>query len=75
MASNGKYEIEDGVPLPPSTRRKYPFGEMLPGQSVVIPATEALRARNAAHERGRRSSMRFATKTMDDGSIRIWRVE
>lgn len=36
-------ELEEGVPVPPVSRRKYPFHKMKPGHSFEVETTRAMR--------------------------------
>lgn len=75
---NNEYKIEENVPMPKS-RKRYPFGAMKKGQSVVIPCDgplshDAVVARSCAANHGRRKNMKFTSRSCK-GGIRIWRVQ
>jgi len=62
--------IEKGVPIP----GRFPFGQMEVGDSFVI-TTKRSTAAVAARRYGDKHKMKFVTRKMDNGAIRIWRVE
>jgi hypothetical protein len=69
-------QIEPGIPVPTS-RTKYPFGEMLPGDSILfIDGKLAASARVAAlrfskiHQKG----WQFRMRKVSDG-WRLWRID
>ncbi len=76
------YEIEKNVPLSASQQGGivYPFREMQPGDSFLVPAEKA-RAddkymsspRRAALIWGKRNNVKLVTRRVD-GGLRIWRV-
>jgi hypothetical protein len=80
------YEIEKGVALPPvpqSFTRKYPFPDMEPGDSFLIPAKNGERqrlrqrircaARRFAARRTMPDGVRFTTRAVE-GGVRCWRI-
>lgn len=75
------FEIEKGVPAPGSdgfpNRSKYPFGKMDAGESIVVKGDEKTlrRASEAATMYGRRNGKIFTCRTIEKGTMRIWRVE
>ncbi len=74
-----EYKIEKNVPLP-TPSHKYPFASMEVGDSFLVTDDPTNRVRSAAQAykayRGRRQEViRFKTKTMEDKSIRVWRIE
>lgn len=69
------YAIEKGVPPPEQiSKAKYPFPEMEVGDSFVAPQSDIDKVRFAAGQMARRKGMKFATRRMDDGTYRIWRL-
>jgi len=71
------YKIEKSVPIPDpyEQRRKYPFSDMAPGDSFVVPKEKA----NAAQAIGRRfverhrPDMQVVQRTEPDGKgVRVW---
>lgn len=80
------YKIQTGVPLPPrrTAQRftKYPFADMLVGDSFLVPKTEAkgdlkkLMSRISAASAGAKQALgfKFALRKMPDG-VRIWRTQ
>jgi|TARA_R110000751_G_scaffold92759_1_gene181412 hypothetical protein len=67
-------EIEQNVAVPTSTRaRKYPFLEMVPGESIFYPQEKVNgRAYRAAKSTGTRHGQTFVARKEGTG-IRIWR--
>ena len=72
--------IDKTIPLPAINRRvgqgaKYPFWDMVPGDSVFFPnepkGGASIQA-TAARMYGARSNMRFIARSVD-GGVRIWR--
>ena len=55
-------------------KSKYPFPEMVVGDSVLIPEAQAQAARLSAGKFGRMYNMTFVSRKAEDGSVRIWRV-
>lgn len=78
------YTIETGIPLPENTgrKRKYPFREMLVGNSFFVPCAsydECRRVQTSIHGNVRRfKPKRFTSEVYNDEGkrgVRIWRVE
>lgn len=73
-----KYQIEKNVPLP--KRRKYPFPEMVAGDSFFVPASvkevDKIRRRVSVVANGhhKNSRKRFTLRKVE-GGIRVWRVK
>lgn len=76
------YEIEDGIPLPPHTRReiRYPFPELEVGQSFLVPWPDGRQPQSFANQIssratqwGRRLGRVFRTRSSREG-VRVWRV-
>ena len=78
-SDDGVYRIDKGIPLARQMRpaRRYPFAEMMPGDSFLVPREGdgfKRRARNATTYTfwwGRKNGRRFATRTSAEG-LRIW---
>jgi hypothetical protein len=80
------YKIQMDIPMPPrgSAQRlmKYPFAEMLVGESFLVPKAESkgdlkkLMSRVGAAAAGAKKALgfKFAVRKMPDG-VRIWRVQ
>jgi hypothetical protein len=74
--------IDKGIPVPPLRMRhsKYPWAEMVVGDSFFIEAAAAdLKARAANLSRGATSAgkqlgRRFTVRKAD-GGVRVWRIE
>lgn len=65
-------QVEPNIPIP----KRYPFAQMKPGDSFVIPKhVQRGTVLVAAMRYGRAHGCRFITRTMPDGSVRCWRVE
>lgn len=72
------YEIEHNVPVPPAAPGKkgaYPFASMDVGDSFVVEKARAKAAHNYARTWGKRHNKAFTVRTLQDGSLRIWRTE
>jgi hypothetical protein len=61
--------IDKDVPLPP--RKRYPFREMTPGDSVVATGKSA---RALAQVWTRRTGWQFTFRRIDADSVRVWRI-
>ena len=83
------FKIEKDVPMSPAADRGrppiYPFGQMEIGDSFAIPADadgyssgvngqRRHKVRIAASAYGKAHGLRFATRMLPDGSVRIWRT-
>lgn len=72
------YELDSGIPVPKVVAQaRYPFGKMKPGDSFVIKEEDRVRVSVAASQYARRSPLKikFATRKMEDGTVRIWRTK
>ncbi len=75
-------QIDKNVPLPPARGRKYPFADMLPGDSAFFPGEHKrdkqhpafMSARNYVKRKGWRMVARSVVEAGVKG-IRIWRME
>jgi hypothetical protein len=73
------FKIEKKIPVPTDLRkkRKYPFREMMPGDSIFVNSdTPKHKVYSAAEAYGRAQHprWRFAVRMEGDG-VRCWRVE
>lgn len=70
------FEIEKFIPIPAGycMARKYPFGEMEVGDSVLFSVDEMKRARSYSHSFGLRHGRKFTTRKVDGGMM-IWRIK
>lgn len=86
MGDKFEYSIDKDIPVPNwVSSRSYPFADMKVGDSFeAVPAGEqhdlsrkALRERvsSAAHRYGRRFGRSFRVLTLEDKSVRCWRIE
>lgn len=73
--------IEKNVALPPrrnplSTGRPriYPFDIMDVGDSFAVPMKKKNAVATTANRYGKNNNMKFTTRVMDNGTIRVWRV-
>lgn len=82
-AKSPRFKVESGVPVPPPRYQAglYPFLDMLPGQSFLVPTTGVLdvkrmaaRVGSAARKFGKDNKCRFIVRTVENG-IRCWRYE
>lgn len=72
--SSGGYVIEKGVPYEQHTSHKYPFAQMEPGDSFLVPqGVSQNRASAAAVNYGKRTGKVFRTKKTVEG-VRVWRI-
>lgn len=80
------YIVEEGIPMPNAESRfnteiptkVYPFQEMRVGDSFLCPAIKRPSAISyAAKAFGKRRGMIFTVKfrVMEDGNLRVWRVQ
>ena len=76
------YEIEDNIPLPkakgkPAREETIIFRQLQVGQSFVLaPRQEYPRTIfNCLYQEARRSNKKLAIRSLEDGSIRIWRTK
>jgi hypothetical protein len=76
-------KIEKHIPVPPkqtghsSRPSKYPFDEMVIGDSVFVPAILIKGARTAASTLAKKHGWKFTTRKLEEGGqkgVRIWRV-
>jgi hypothetical protein len=69
------YAVEEGVPIPaPKPKRsKYPFGSMLPDQSVEIPG-KSYAAIIGVLRKHKLLGKRFSVRKSKEG-YRVWRLE
>lgn len=72
------FTIEKNVPLP-SKATKTGFSatlrEMAVGDSVHVPSEKVNSCRQLAYQMHNRSKSRFTLRTLEDGSIRLWRIK
>lgn len=71
------YAIEDNVPLPPLTKGhppKYPFRDLLVGQSFFVPQGDRKTLAVLASRNGKSLNATFTVRQID-GGIRVWRVK
>lgn len=70
-------KVERGVKMPTINRNKkskYPWGDMKPGDSFLVPAENRKTVASLATTAGKRYKMKFATRQVEDGALRVWRV-
>ena len=75
---NGSFKIEKGVPFNgmKGVRLFWPFADMKPGDSFLVPCHSAQDARSAMCWWGRRHNQKFGSRKMPDGeNVRVWRLE
>jgi hypothetical protein len=68
--------IDKGVPVPPSSGTKYPFGDMEDGDSFLVPVEDKINVLNSARQwiRRNRDDLRIVSRTLEEG-VRIWFVK
>lgn len=65
-------KVEQNIPMPGI----FPFSQMQIGDSFLIPAhIKRSTASVAARRYAQKHNVKFVSRKMDDGAIRIWRVE
>lgn len=80
-----EFVIENDLPIPPAARGK-PKGDITsplhkiirqlePGQSVKVPKEHHRSARTYVTRTQKDTGRRFTTRTIEDGAIRVWRIE
>ena len=62
-------EIEKGIPIQPSHKSKFPFGQMEVGDSFLCEMTP----RAASYAYGKAHGMKFTTHKTPEG-FRCWRI-
>lgn len=69
-------QIEKDVPLIRARRKacKYPFADMVVGDSFFVANTTAATINVATYRAAKIYGFRFAVRTVD-GGVRVWRVE
>jgi hypothetical protein len=72
MKEKQEMKIEKGIPMP----HAYPFAQMEVGDSFVLPTNiKRVTAWIAAKRYADKHNVEFATRTTEDGSIRLWRIK
>jgi hypothetical protein len=72
--------IQKGVPIPPElflVRRRFPFPDMQPGDSLLFTdPKEAESARAAVHQFLKRKKLKWVFKMLrsKDGEVQVWRM-
>lgn len=73
--------IEKNIPLPSPRNllsmgrpRIYPFNVMEVGDSFAIPLKKKNAVAATANRYGKNNNMKFATRLMDNGMVRVWRI-
>lgn len=69
--------VEKGIGLPVRVREKYPFATMEVGDSFLYQGkrVSAYAVVVGANQRYAGQGKRFTARQLEDGTIRIWRVE
>jgi len=67
--------LEKDMPIPPANgaNARYPFGDMVVGDSFALPKQQANSVRSAASQFGKRNDMRFAVRVQGE-QVRVWRT-
>ena len=66
-------KIEKGIPLPAHGNTKYPFADMVVGDSFLMSIETHQKLRVAANAYGKRHAMKFSVRVVESG-VRCWRV-
>jgi hypothetical protein len=76
------YVIENNIPLPqtkgkPAREETIIFRQLQVGQSFVLPPKQEYPRRllNCLYNEARRSNKKLTIRSLEDGSIRIWRTQ
>lgn len=65
-------KVEKNIPMP----GVFPFSQMQPGDSFLIPGhIKRSTASVAAKRYAQKHKVKFVSRKMDNGAIRMWRVE
>jgi hypothetical protein len=73
--------IDKGIPIPVDGRFKdaeqrirYPFSEMLPGDSFLVSGGRKKSVKAAMSQYARGYGWKFTSRVQIDGTVRVWRV-
>ena len=66
--------IRKGIPIPPTSARKYPFNAMQPGDSFAIPSDALAQVRRAARAWTERHTAVMVVRQGEDGLWSCWRA-
>jgi hypothetical protein len=68
--------IENNIPVPgkPVKKYKWPFVELLPGQSFLMPGVKLKSAKNDCWDFEKRGFGTFTAALINDSVVRVWRV-
>ncbi|MCX2697865.1 hypothetical protein [Ochrobactrum chromiisoli] len=73
--------IDKGIPIPIDGRFKdaeqrirYPFSEMLPGDSFLVSGGRKKSVKVAMSQYARGNGWKFTSRVQIDGTVRVWRV-
>ena len=70
-------KIDKHVPIPKDNRgrqSKYPWDQMDVGDSFLVGPDGPRGMRGIASGAGTKRGKKFATRALEDGSVRVWRV-
>ena len=72
-----EYRVEQGVEIPPAQniRLKYPFNVMQIGDSFSCDIKDRGTIEAYSHSYGKRHKMKFVTRSIDEKTGRLWRIE
>jgi hypothetical protein len=71
--------IIKAAPVPPAkpprgSKSRYPLLDLEIGDSFVVGPEHAGGVRTSAYQIGKLYGVKFTTRTLDDGSVQVWRV-
>jgi hypothetical protein len=71
---------ESGVPFPKkmkATKSKYKFHDLAVGESVLITGRSVTLAKvvGAAYQFGKNNKMKFKSRSVEGGGVRVWRIK
>ncbi|HNR56195.1 MAG TPA: hypothetical protein PKJ19_13575 [Flavobacteriales bacterium] len=75
--TTGVAKVEHNIPIPPDGRkgvRRYPWNEMEVGDSIVVPTPGTVSA-GVNWARRNKNSVKFISRKMRGGGVRVWRVK
>lgn len=70
-----EHKIDKDIPFEGESRRKWPFKDMVVGDSAWFSEDEKPRAQIYAHVFGSQRGWKFATRSCVGGGLRVWRLK
>ena len=70
------YKIDASVPIPPKYNEEViPLSSMKIGESILLPLAARSHVQVRASRLKSTKGLEFTTRTMGDGTVRVWRVK